>query len=97
MKTSTYAIAALCMWSIPAVANDRTEEGTAASRNVESGYALPNQADPINSGEPGVTYVVPAGSDPNEVLYRRYSTGSADINDFKVIKREGVELDGNPD
>jgi hypothetical protein len=89
--------AVLCILPATAAANDRTEDGTAASRNV----ALQNDGlastGVTSTAAFAVPYVYPAGSDMSEVLSKRLSRGETDTIEFLTIKRQGIEYGSHSD
>ena len=100
MKNAVFLLITLCVLPTTAVANDRAEEGTAASRNVALLNGQPNDflvltASTNDSEAAGIPTVRPTGSDPDEIMLRRYSVGNSDVVDFQTIKRRGIEFNGN--
>lgn len=93
MKKLASLLAALVLLPATAIANDRTEEGTAASRNVAERNLSSGNAGATNTMGFGIPYVNPAGSEPSKGLVNRYGVGAIATVEFLTIKRHGINFD----
>ena len=96
MKKLACLLATLCVFPTMTFANDRTEDGTVASRNVANATAgNTGNGNTTSAGAQSVdeAFISPAGADPPNRMVRHVGRSAYDPAEFLTMKLQGIERD----